>query len=99
MPVVAIGMTENRKVSIQIKTGAFADFLPDIIRRNWFVRKDCAAGVGLGLKTEHTPDVSPFRIGEIPAKDFRHIADVATRHCKTESIFKRPAGFFADAPG
>ena len=98
IPIIAIGMAEQSEMSIQIQTGPLADFPPDIIRSDRFARKNRATGVGFRLKTEHAPDVSPLRIGQIPAQHFRDIIDVATRDSETERVFERTTGPLADAP-
>ena len=49
------------------------------------------------METEHPPDVTPLRIGQIPADHFRHVVNVAARHGETQGVFEEQPGFFADA--
>ena len=86
-------MTKNRNVAPQAQPDAFADLLPDVVRRNRALGKNRAPGIGFRLEADHAPDVGPLRIGQIPAQHFRDIIDVLARDGEAEGILQGQAGF------
>src|SRR4051794_33195316 len=90
-------MPEDGNVAPQREPDAITDLLPHISGGDWLLRENRAAGIGLRLETEHPPDVTALRIGEIPANHFRHVIDVAPRDGEAERVLENETGFLANA--
>ena len=91
-------MAEHGKMPIEIQACTLADFLPHIIWRNRSPGKNRAPGIGFRLKTEHSPNVCPFRVGQVPPDNFRHVIEVAFRHGKAKRVLERAICFSTNPP-
>src|SRR5262249_10449255 len=65
-PVIAVRMTTEKSVPVDLEADSFTEFFPDLFRRDRILRKDRPSGVGFRLETKNSPELGTHWASQEP---------------------------------